>query len=163
MRGLLGLFRDEAFLGLIDHFERVLAKILSLMLCLVLIAATVQLVFTIGGHFTDPNTGWLGSDLLVLLGDVLTLLIALEVLQNVTAYLRSHVVQIELVMLTALTAVARKVIVLEPGAEDKPLLLVGLGITLVSLAAGYWLVRKAEFGKRGPRTLRSRGSREADR
>lgn len=163
MRALLGLFRDEAFLELIDRFEKVLAKLLSLLLCVVLIAATVQLVFTLVGQFIDPNTGWLGSDLLVLLGDVLTLLIALEVLQNVTAYLRSHVVQIELVLLTALTAVARKVIVLEPGAEDKPLLLVGLGFTLVSLAAGYWLVRKADFRTRGTRTLRSRESREGDR
>ena len=52
--------------------------------------------------------GWLDP----ILGDLLTVLIALEVLQNITSYLRRHVVQIELVLVTALTAVARKVIVL---------------------------------------------------
>ena len=71
------------------------------------------------------------------------MLIALEVLQNITSYLRRHVVQIELVLVTALTAVARKVIVLPSGAENKPQLLFGLGIAVVSLAAAYWLVKRA--------------------
>jgi uncharacterized membrane protein (DUF373 family) len=144
---------DEAFMAVIDRFERQLAKVLSLLLCVVLIAATVQLLARVVTEFFNPATGWLGNDLIRILGDVLTVLIALEVLQNVTAYLRHHVVQIELVLLTALTAVARKVIVLPPGAEDKPLLLLGLGVTVVSLSAGYWLVRSstlmAKVSRRG--------------
>jgi uncharacterized membrane protein (DUF373 family) len=65
------------------------------------------------------------------------------VLQNVTSYLRRHVVQLELVLVTALTAVARKVIVLPAGSEDKPQLLIGLGISSISLAGAYWLVMRA--------------------
>ena len=38
---------------------------------------------------------------------LLLILVSLEVLQNLTAYLRDQVVQIELVLLTAMTAVAR--------------------------------------------------------
>ena len=83
------------------------------------------------------------DDLIKVLGDLLTVLIAPEVLQNITSYLRRHVVQIELVLVTALTAVARKVIVLPTGAENKPQLLVGLGIAVVSLSAAYWLVKRA--------------------
>lgn len=107
-----GLFDDKAFLALVDRLERQLAKVLSVLLCVVLIAATTQLIIEVWREFFNPDTGWLGDDLIRILGDVLTVLIALEVLQNVTAYLRHHVVQIELVLLTALTAVARKVIVL---------------------------------------------------
>jgi uncharacterized membrane protein (DUF373 family) len=76
------------------------------------------------------------------LGDLLNLLIAIEVLQNITSYLRRHVVQIELVLLTAITAVARKVIVLPPNAEDKPLLVVGLGVAVLCLAVAFWMVRR---------------------
>ena len=36
-----------------------------------------------------------------------------------------------------------KVIVLPSGAENKPQLLVGLGIAVVSLSAAYWLVKRA--------------------
>ncbi len=163
MRRLLGLFDDGVFLELVDRFERLLAKVLSLLLCVVLVAATLQLVVSVLSEFFNPSTGWLGNDLIHILGDVLTVLIALEVLQNITAYLRHHVVQIELVLLTALTAVARKVIVLPPGAENKPMLLLGLGVTVVSLAAGYWMVRQATFSLRGPRTGRARAFREPDR
>jgi uncharacterized membrane protein (DUF373 family) len=67
----------------------------------------------------------------------------LEVLQNLTAYLRDQVIQIELVLLNAMTAVARKVIVLPPGAENKPQLMAGFGLIVVGLATAYWLVKRA--------------------
>lgn len=156
-------FSDEGFMTLVERFERQLAKLLSVLICIVLVAATVQLVVSVLSEFNNPATGWLGDDLIKILGDVLTLLIALEVLQNVTAYLRRHVIQIELVLITALTAVARKVIVLPPGAENKPMLLLGLGVTVVSLSAGYWLVRKADVRNSDPRTAQARGFRGLDR
>jgi len=162
MSRFTGLFDDEAFLALVDRFERQLAKALSILLCVVLIAATTQLIIQVWREFFNPSTDWLGNDLIRILGDVLTVLIALEVLQNVTAYLRHHVVQIELVLLTALTAVARKVIVLQPGAEDKPLLLVGLGITVVSLSAGYWLVRSSTLMEKASRRGRAKVFRDPD-
>jgi uncharacterized membrane protein (DUF373 family) len=157
-----GLFDDKAFLALVDRLERQLAKVLSVLLCVVLIAATTQLIIEVWREFFNPDTGWLGDDLIRILGDVLTVLIALEVLQNVTAYLRHHVVQIELVLLTALTAVARKVIVLPPGSEDKPLLLLGLGITVVSLSAGYWLVRSSTLMEEASRRRRAKLFRDPD-
>ncbi len=162
MKPLLGFLADGVFLDLVDRFERQLAKVLSLLLCVVLVAATVHLSITVVWELFNPATGWLGNDLIRILGDVLTVLIALEVLQNVTAYLRHHVVQIELVLLTALTAVSRKVIVLPPGAENKPMLLLGLGIMVVSLSAGYWLVRHASFTRKAPRTGPARAFRELD-
>ena len=114
------LFDDNRYLGLIDGSERLLAKVLGLVLLVVMAVATVQLVVQVGWSFTVPNTPWLGDKLTRVLGDLLNLLIAVEVLQNITSYLRRHVVQIELVLITAMTAVARKVIVLPPGAESAP-------------------------------------------
>jgi uncharacterized membrane protein (DUF373 family) len=132
---------DGAFLHAIDRSEQQLAKVLAALLCVVIAAATVQLVVMVGQELFQPGNRWMGDDLTAVLGDLLNLLIALEVLQNITSYLRRHVVQIELVLLTAITAVARKVIVLPPGAESKPELLVGLGVAVLCLAAAFWLVR----------------------
>ena len=113
-----------------------------------IISALVKLVISLSGKLlTGSQATWLGDDLIKILGDLLTVLIALEVLQNITSYLRRHVVQIELVLVTALTAVARKVIVLPSGAENKPQLLFGLGIAVASLAAAYWLVKRANAKK----------------
>jgi len=120
------------------------AKVLAVVTCVVIAAALGQLIQRVTlSLIKTGNTSWLGDGLIKVLGDLLTVLIALEVLQNVTSYLRRHVVQLELVLVTALTAVARKVIVLPSGSEDKPQLLIGLGIASISLAGAYWLVMRA--------------------
>ena len=133
----------RSFLGFVDAGEREVARLLTLITAVVSSAAIIQLIVSLGSKLlTGSAATWLGDDLIKILGDLLTVLIALEVLQNITSYLRRHVVQIELVLVTALTAVARKVIVLPSGAENKPQL-VGLGIAVVSLSAAYWLVKRA--------------------
>jgi len=134
-----------------DFGEQQLAKVLSLVLLVVMVAATLQLIWQVGWALTVPSTPWMGSKLNQVLGDLLTLMIALEVLQNITSYLRRHVVQIELVLLTAMTAVARKVIVL-PHDSDQPALLVGLGLAVLALAGAFWLVRTINLKQPPSRT-----------
>jgi len=152
IKTLRRLWQDATYLELIDRSEQSLAKLLGLVLLVVLVAGTVQLTIGVTAAVLQPDTPWLGSKINAVLGDLLTLLIAVEVLQNVTSYLRRHVVQIELVLLTAMTAVARKVIVLPPGAENKPELLGGLGIAVLALAAAFWLVRSVNIRQPPART-----------
>lgn len=152
IKKLRRLWQDATYLELIDRSEQSLAKLLGLVLLVVLVAGTVQLTIGVTAAVLQPDTPWLGSKINAVLGDLLTLLIAVEVLQNVTSYLRRHVVQIELVLLTAMTAVARKVIVLPPGAENKPELLGGLGIAVLALATAFWLVRNVNIRQPPART-----------
>ncbi|MBM5815979.1 MAG: hypothetical protein FJ083_05150 [Cyanobacteria bacterium K_Offshore_surface_m2_239] len=134
---------DKRFLAGIHGYERQLAKLLALLLAVVVGFAAIELVLQSGLKIVNWQTDWFDGGLIKLLDRLLLIFIALEVLQNVTAYLRDQVVQIELVLLTALTAVARKVIVLPPGSEDKAQLMMGFGLILVGLGVSYWLVRKA--------------------
>ncbi len=166
MRRLQRIFQDTIFLRLIDRGERLVAKLLALILFLVLAVAALKFSFEVVLQLFDPGVRWVGEGLIAVLGDLLNLLIAIEVLQNITSYLRRHVVQIELVLLTAITAVARKVIVLPPNAEDKPLLVVGLGVAVLCLAGAFWMVRQAnepEVSARdgGARTEPARSFQEA--
>jgi uncharacterized membrane protein (DUF373 family) len=142
MPRLLRIFQDKPFLHLIDRGERLVAKLLAVMLFLVLVVAALKFSVELLFQLVDPSVRWEGEGLIAVLGDLLNLLIAIEVLQNITSYLRRHVVQIELVLLTAITAVARKVIVLPPNAENKPMLVVGLGVAVLCLAAAFWMVRQ---------------------
>ena len=137
------LFDDKQFLSAIHSYERQLAKLLAVLLAVVVGIAALELLMETGVTLVQRQTNWFDGGLIKLLDRLLLIFIALEVLQNVTAYLRDQVVQIELVLLTALTAVARKVIVLPPGTENKPALMVGFGVIVVGLAAAYWLVRRA--------------------
>jgi uncharacterized membrane protein (DUF373 family) len=131
---------DNRFLAGIHNYERQLAKLLALLLAIVIGFAVFELVIESSIKIVRFQTDWFDGGLIKLLDRLLQIFIALEVLQNVTAYLRDQVVQIELVLLTAMTAVARKVIVLPPGTESKPQLMAGFGVIVVGLAAAYWLV-----------------------
>ena len=144
MRRLVSsIFDDRHFLDLLGRFERMLARVLAVALGAVIVVATVHLLVHMAQvvHRTEDNL--MGNGLIPLLGELLTLLIAIEVLENITAYLRRHTIQLELVLATALTALARKVIVLKPDIEDPAPLIVALGAAIVFLSAGYWMVRKA--------------------
>ncbi len=134
---------DKRFLDGIHGYERQLAKLLALLLAAVVGIATIFLFLDTGAKIISLQSNWFDGGLIKLLDRLLLIFIALEVLQNITAYLRDQKVQIELVLLTALTAVARKVIVLPPGTDYKPQLMVGFGLISVGLAVAYWLVRNA--------------------
>ena len=124
-----------------------------MLLAVVVGFAALELVVETAISPVQRETNWFDGSLIKLLDRLLLIFIALEVLQNVTAYLRDQVVQIELVLLTALTAVARKVIVLPPGTENKPALMAGFGVIVVGLAAAYWLVRWARRHDEPARSL----------
>ena len=141
--GDMKFISDDRFLDGIHSYERQIAKLLALLLALVVGFAVIELLIESGLKLAKLQTNWFDGSLINLLDRLLLIFIALEVLQNVTAYLRDQVVQIELVLLTALTAVARKVIVLPPGTESKPALMAGFGVIVVGLAAAYWMVRLA--------------------
>jgi uncharacterized membrane protein (DUF373 family) len=139
-------FSDNRFLSAIHGYERLLAKLLAVLLAVVVGLGTIELFADTTLKAINLQTDWFDGSLIKLLDRLLLIFIALEVLQNVTAYLRDQVVQIELVLLTALTAVARKVIVLPPGTENKPALMAGFGLIVVGIAAAYWLVLMARRG-----------------
>ena len=137
------ILSDNHFLAGIHRYERWLAKLLAVLLAIVVGVGTLELFFDTLLKIANLQTKWFDGNLIKLLDRLLLIFIALEVLQNVTAYLRDQVVQIELVLLTALTAVARKVIVLPPGIENKPALMAGFGVIVLGIAAAYWLVLMA--------------------
>jgi uncharacterized membrane protein (DUF373 family) len=132
---------ERLFQELIHGFERNLSRVLAAVLVVVLMASALQLILLAGQILLQPGQDWLDGQLIFLLDRLLLLLIGLEVLQNLTAYLRDHRFQTELVVLTALTAVARKVIVMPPSEHKDPLSLLALGVLILCLAGAYQLLQ----------------------
>ena len=133
---------NQGFIHVVDVIDHLSAKFLDVSIMILLVLAAARFSYEL--YQSSTNIGskdWLGKDLLLLLSDLLTLLIALEVLQNVLSLLKKHAIQMELVLATALTAVARKFIVMNPESEDKPFLLLGLGIGIAGLSLAYYAVR----------------------
>jgi uncharacterized membrane protein (DUF373 family) len=138
------LFQDEQFLKFIGGIESIVSKALSIAMIGVLVVSVADLfVFLVKDLFSEPE-GFFGSTLFEIFGLFLNVLIALEVLENITAYLRKHVVQVELVIVTSLTAVARKIIIFDfdkAGGLD----LIGLAIAIFALSISYWIVRTVNW------------------
>lgn len=143
---------DSHYLGHVDRFEQVVAKLLGLMLILLIILASLEMFRQLAVSLLRNDSIWAGDVLFRLFGDLLNILIGLELLQNITAYLKRHAVQIQLVLLTAITAVARKLIVLPGSADSKPLMVVSLGLCVLALAAAYWLMRNVSVRQDPSRT-----------
>ncbi|MBD2149376.1 phosphate-starvation-inducible PsiE family protein [Pseudanabaena sp. FACHB-1277] len=138
-RCILHNIRDEAFLKLIRRVENIASKILAIALVIVIFIALFDLLrlLTFDLFFTEPKWTF-SAPLLKIFGLFLNVLIALELMENVTAYLRQHAIQLELVIVTALTAVARKIVIFDSKAEGD---ITGLAIAVLSLSASYWIVR----------------------
>lgn len=164
-RRFLNQFQDDNFLGIIHWVENCVSKILSVALILVIIVALVDLIrvlFTDLFSSTKP-TGFFDATLIDIFGLFLNILIALELLENITAYLKKHIVQVELVVVTALIAVSRKIIIFDTNKSQKIDVIALAGASL-ALAASYWLIRtmNQDIAIKNKRFNKSRKSRPDD-
>jgi uncharacterized membrane protein (DUF373 family) len=136
------LFKDEGFMKMIHFLENIVSKILSLALIVVIIVSLFDLLYILMIHFMNNQPAFfLDKALIEIFGLFLHLLIALELLENITSYIRKHIVQVELVLVTALIAVARKIIIFDTNKYESNDL-VALGIATLCLAGSYWLVKR---------------------
>ena len=147
---LFNFFQDDKlFQEALSRFQRALAKVLATGMVIVIIAATIQFISVIILEVSPARSPLIGQELERVLADVLGLLITIEVLENITAYLKDHKIQVELVLSTAITAMARKIIVLPSDVSSKPLLVASLGVGTLALCASYWLIKHYRNPVRG--------------
>jgi uncharacterized membrane protein (DUF373 family) len=133
--------KNENFLELIHWVENFVSKILSLALLVVILIAVFDLIVFLVKDISKDPTGFYNKSLIELFGLFLNILIALELLENITAYLKKHIVQVELVIVTSLIAVARKIIIFDL-AKYSSTDLIALALAILSLSVSYWLVKR---------------------
>lgn len=133
---------DENFSELIEFIVVLVAKILSLIMLVVILFSLSDLIVFLSRELLQSSHLSFKNTLFEFFGLILNVLIALEILENITGYLKKQVFHVELVIGTSLIAVARKIIILD--LEKKTWTdLIGLAIAVVSLATSYWLIREA--------------------
>ncbi|CAN1211703.1 phosphate-starvation-inducible PsiE family protein [Tumidithrix helvetica PCC 7403] len=135
----LGSTSDQNFLRFIHLIENLVSKVLAIGMIVVILFAVIDLGRFLINDLQASNGAPLLKHLIEIFGLFLNILIALEILENIAAYLRKHAIQLELVIITALTAVARKIIIYdskEAGGDYT-----GLAFAILSLSISYWIVR----------------------
>ncbi|MGE5656133.1 MAG: phosphate-starvation-inducible PsiE family protein [Actinomycetota bacterium] len=135
--------KDENFLHILENLEGIVSKILSLVMIIVIASSVLDLILYLGKELMTPQPGdtILKDKLFVIFGLFLNVLIALEILENITAYLKKHVVHVELVIVTSLIAVARKIIILDLEKKDA-IDLIGLAVAIFALSISYLVIRQ---------------------
>ena len=137
-------------LALMERFDRLIAWVLAILLMLVILLATAHLAVTLfqDVFYQSPRFLVPIDQVLDLLGFFLIVLLALELLESVRAYLRDDLIHVEVVLIVAIIALARKVIILE-AKETAPLTIVGLAALVLALSASYRLISQTLRGGAG--------------
>lgn len=143
---------DGRFLRFLDNMEVLLAKFLSLLMIGVCFFTVYDLCIFLGSSFIiaslkAPLTASKDS-LFEAFGLFLNVLIALELLENITVYLKEHSVRYELVVITSLIAVSRKIIIFD--IEKKNAIdLMALAVAVLTLSISYLIIRLSKHFKKG--------------
>lgn len=128
--------------------KRIVAGVLMFMMFVLVGIVTVEIIlafasFLLPGDTVDYQEIVISeTELLGVLGLFLSVLIALELIETVEVYFKQHSLHVEIVVLVAIIALARKVILLDLDKYE-PLTLFALGFLVLVLGATYFFVRKA--------------------
>jgi uncharacterized membrane protein (DUF373 family) len=127
----------------LESFERIITRILLVMMAVVVLLATVEVIwFIIVDVLTPPVLVLEVWELLDLFGLFLLVLIGLELLHSVKIYIEQREIHVESVLAVALIAVARKIIILDPKDQPEGTLL-GIAAMVLALVLGYYVIRRS--------------------
>lgn len=137
---------------MLGKFESLVTRVLLAMMAGVVVLATIELGWILVKDLVTPPRILLEiHELLELFGQFLLVLIGIELLHSLKAYVESREIHLEAVLAVAVIAVARKIVVLEPKELPEGALL-GIGALMLALTLGYYLVRIAHRTKGEART-----------
>lgn len=126
----------------LDRFEKAIASVLVVLMGSVVLLATLELLWLIVQDIISPPLLLLEIDeLLDLFGFFMLILIGLELMETIRAYLVEHTVHSEVVVEVAIIAIARKVIILDI-KEYESLSLLGIAAIIVALAITFFLIKR---------------------
>lgn len=78
------------------------------------------------------------------------MVIGVELLETFKTYQHERDVNAQMVLLVALTAMARKVVIMEPNGASGNANLLGMAAIIIALSAGYYLVKKGKSDEGKP-------------
>ncbi len=129
--------------GIIQKFEWFIVLALLLMMMLALLASTIELAIILVEQLLAPPRFLLDvKEMLTVFSFFLMVLIGLELVETIKMYLDENVFHVEVVVLVAIIAVARKIIVIDYGSVSYEILL-SIAALMIVLSAGYFLLKRA--------------------
>jgi len=123
--------------------------IVLILMTIVVAIAIIELGIILYLDLFDPTDDVLFleiDEMFRIFGFFFIILIGFELVETIEMYFKDNVIHAEVVLLVAVIAVARKVILLDLEKYD-PLAILGLGMIILSLGACYWFIKLSYRGK----------------
>ncbi len=133
---------------ILDYFEKLIIMILLISTGIIILISSFELIVMIIRDIItisqdEESLMFLDStDLLNVFSFVLLVIIGLELFETIKHYLSSHILQAEIILVVALTAISRKVIILNYDKQE-PLTIIGIALLVLALAVSYFLIKRA--------------------
>lgn len=133
----------------IKKFEKIVFTFLVFVLVSYIIVEIVELVYQFGasiisGSNTDGRLLISNALLKEVLPVFFNILIAIELIDTFSVYVQRHSIKVLNILLIGLIAIGRKLIAYDFGDTDGVTSL-GLAALIISLAGGYYLIKKNDF------------------
>ncbi|MDX1757778.1 MAG: phosphate-starvation-inducible PsiE family protein [Marinobacter sp.] len=133
---------DPKLLGVLGGVIRMSVRLLAVLMVLVILMGVVDVGWTLYQKLMTPPKYILTiSDMLATFGAFMAVLIAIEIFINITIYLKNNVIHVQIVIATALMAIARKVIILDLETVE-PAYLWGIALIVLTMSIAYGITRK---------------------
>ena len=129
--------------------KRWMSFIVLVLMTIIVAIAIVELGIILYLDLFDPTDDVLFleiDELFRIFGFFFIILIGFELVETVLMYFKENIIHAEVVLLVAVIAVSRKVILLDLEKYD-PLAIIGLGIVILALGACYWFIKLSYRGK----------------
>lgn len=134
-------------IGTIHNAIKVAVRGLAVLMTVVILLGVVDVGWQLYLRLMQPPRFILTvSDMLAMFGAFIAVLIAIEIFENIILYLREDVIQVKIVMATALMAIARKVIILD-FKDTEAAYVYATAAVVLAMSVGYWLVHKLSPGE----------------
>ena len=129
---------------LITKVQKFTVMALAVMLAVVMVLSTIHLGVLIAQKIWEPPRGLIAvQGLLEVFGYFLLVLIGVELLETLKAYVRKDVIHVRVVLEVALIAMARKVIIEEPNAVPG-VTLFGIAALILALGIAFYFERQSK-------------------
>jgi len=134
-------------LNFLKKFERLIVGMLIVLMVIVVLLSTIELGWIILQDILNPPYIVLdANELLDIFGFFLLVLIGVELIETLRAYLTDNTVHAEVVVEVAMIAIARKVIILEV-KDLSGLTLVGIAAIIAALTGAFYVLKRMRDAK----------------
>jgi uncharacterized membrane protein (DUF373 family) len=129
---------------ILKKYEKIVYLILIFLFAVIVAFSLAELVRILFVALFLHTPGLLvDKELLEIIGYFLLVLIAVEILSTISVYIRDNTIHVEAVIIVAIIAIARGVILFEPNSPSANALnMFGTAAIIIALCSGYYLLRK---------------------